>query len=99
GLGASGFRRRQASGFGVRASATHRLPLGGGGTNLEPMRPSGWILLTQISICCALGASAALYVHYLSPLDSGYCGPSSGCEAARRSGLGYFGSRYVSLPL
>lgn len=56
-------------------------------------------MLTQISICCALGASAALYVHYLSPLDSGYCGPSSGCEAARRSGLGYFGSRYVSLPL
>jgi protein-disulfide isomerase/uncharacterized membrane protein len=64
------------------------------------MRPSGWLLLTQLSIGVALVASAALYVHYLSPLDSGYCGPSSGCEAARRSGLGYFfGSRYVSLPL
>ncbi len=64
------------------------------------MRPSGWLFLTQLSICCALAASAALYVHYLSPLDSGYCGPSSGCEAARRSGIGYFfDSRYVSLPL
>jgi predicted DsbA family dithiol-disulfide isomerase len=64
------------------------------------MRPSGWLFLTQLSIGCALAASAALYVHYLSPLDSGYCGPSSGCEAARRSGLGYFfGSRYISLPL
>lgn len=63
------------------------------------MRPSGWLFLTQLSIGVALVASAALYVHYLSPLDSGYCGPSSGCEAARRSGLGYFGSRYVSLPL
>lgn len=64
------------------------------------MRPSGWLFLTQLSICCALAASAALYVHYLSPLDSGYCGPSSGCEAARRSGIGYFfDSRYISLPL
>lgn len=63
------------------------------------MRPSGWLFLTQLSIGVALAASAALYVHYLSPLDSGFCGPSSGCEAARRSGLGYFGSRYVSLPL
>jgi protein-disulfide isomerase len=64
------------------------------------MRPSGWLFLTRLSICCALAASAVLYVHYLSPLDSGFCGPSSGCEAARRSGIGYFfGSRYVSLPL
>jgi predicted DsbA family dithiol-disulfide isomerase len=64
------------------------------------MRRSGWLLLTQLSICVALAASAALYVHYLSPFDSGFCGPSSGCEAARRSGLGYFfGSPYISLPL
>ncbi|HTV23752.1 MAG TPA: thioredoxin domain-containing protein [Polyangiaceae bacterium] len=64
------------------------------------MRPSGWLFLTQLAIVVALAASAALYVHYMSPLDSGYCGPSSGCEAARRSGLGYFfGSRYISLPL
>lgn len=64
------------------------------------MRPSGWLLLTQLSIGVALAASAALYVHYLSPLDSGYCGPSSGCEAARRSGIGYFfDNRYLSLPL
>lgn len=64
------------------------------------MRPSGWLFLTQLSICCALGASAALYVHYLNPADSDFCGPASGCEAVRRSGLSYFfGSRFVSLPL
>jgi protein-disulfide isomerase len=64
------------------------------------MRRSAWLVITQLWICVALAASAALYVHYLSPLDSGYCGPSSGCEAARRSGFSYFfGSRYVSLPL
>jgi protein-disulfide isomerase len=62
------------------------------------MGRSGWLFITQLWICVALAASAALYVHYLNPLDSGYCGPSSGCEAARRSGLGYFGSRFVSLP-
>jgi protein-disulfide isomerase/uncharacterized membrane protein len=64
------------------------------------MGRSGWLFITQLWICVALAASAALYVHYLSPLDSGFCGPTSGCEAARRSGLGYFfGSRFVSLPL
>src|SRR5690606_9665166 len=61
---------------------------------------SRWLLLTQLSICVALATSSALYVHYLSPLDSGFCGPGSGCEAARQSGIGYFfGSRYLSLPL
>ncbi len=64
------------------------------------MRPWGWLLLTQLSICCALGVSAVLYVHYLNPADSDFCGPRSGCEAVRQSGLGYyFGSRFVSLPL
>lgn len=63
------------------------------------MRPSGWLFLTQLAICCALAGSAVLYVHYMSPLDSGFCGPSGGCEVARRSGIGYFGSRYVTLPL
>jgi protein-disulfide isomerase len=63
------------------------------------MRPSGWLFLTQLAICCALAASAVLYVHYMSPLDSGFCGPSGGCEAARRSGIGYYGSPYVTLPL
>lgn len=64
------------------------------------MRPSGWLLLSQLSICAALGASAALYVHYLNPADSDFCGPASGCEAVRRSGISYFfGSRFISLPL
>jgi uncharacterized membrane protein/predicted DsbA family dithiol-disulfide isomerase len=64
------------------------------------MARSAWLFITELWICVALAASAALYVHYLSPLDSGYCGPDSGCEAARRSGLGDpFGNRFVSLPL
>ncbi len=64
------------------------------------MRPSSWLFLTRTSICVALAASAALYVHYLDPADSGFCGLQSGCEAARRSGFSYFlGSRFVSLPL
>lgn len=64
------------------------------------MRPSGWLFLTQLSICCALALSAVLYVHYLNPADSDFCGLQSGCEAVRRSGLGYFfGNRYLSLPL
>jgi protein-disulfide isomerase/uncharacterized membrane protein len=63
------------------------------------MRPSGWLFLAQLSCCTALAASAVLYVHYLNPLDSGFCGPTSGCEAARRSGLAYFGSSAISLPL
>jgi predicted DsbA family dithiol-disulfide isomerase/uncharacterized membrane protein len=66
------------------------------------MRPSGWLFLAQLSICVALGASAVLYVHYLSPMDSGFCGPTGGCEAARRSALAYFGNPAtpsISLPL
>jgi predicted DsbA family dithiol-disulfide isomerase len=64
------------------------------------MRPSGWLFLTQLFICCALALSAVLIVHYLNPADSDFCGLQSGCEAVRQSGLGYFfGSRYLSLPL
>jgi protein-disulfide isomerase/uncharacterized membrane protein len=64
------------------------------------MRPSGWLFLAQLAICVALGASASLYVHYLDPADSDFCGLQSGCEAIRQSGLSYFlGSKYVSLPL
>jgi predicted DsbA family dithiol-disulfide isomerase/uncharacterized membrane protein len=44
-------------------------------------------------------ASSALYVHYLSPADSGFCGLHSGCEEVRRSALSYFKSRFLSMPL
>jgi uncharacterized membrane protein len=61
---------------------------------------SRWLLFTQLCIVAALAASAALYVHYLDPADSSFCGAHSGCEAVRRSGFSYFfGSRYLSLPL
>lgn len=60
-------------------------------------------MLAQLSACSALAGSAVLYVHYLNPLDSGFCGPTSGgCEAARRSALAYFGNPSnpsISLPL
>lgn len=58
-----------------------------------------WLPLYRI---CALGAilfSALLYLHYLSPVDSGFCGAGGGCETVRSSGISYFGSRYVNLPL
>src|SRR6185436_11010945 len=59
-----------------------------------------WLLGLQLCVCVALLASAALYVHYLDPADSDFCGLRSGCEAARTSGLSYFfGSPYISLPL
>jgi len=59
-----------------------------------------WLLGTQLCVCVALLASAALYVHYLNPADSDFCGLRSGCEAVRKSGLSYFfGSAYISLPL
>jgi protein-disulfide isomerase/uncharacterized membrane protein len=47
----------------------------------------------------ALAASAALFAHYLSPTDSGFCGgANSGCEVLRKSDLNqHFGS--VPLPL
>jgi protein-disulfide isomerase/uncharacterized membrane protein len=59
-----------------------------------------WLLGVQLCTCLALLASAALYVHYLDPADSDFCGLRSGCEAARRSPFSYFfGSPYLSLPL
>src|SRR6185295_10178174 len=62
--------------------------------------PRLWLLATQLCVCVALLGSAALYVHYLDPADSDFCGLRSGCEAARQSGLSYFfGSAYISLPL
>jgi predicted DsbA family dithiol-disulfide isomerase/uncharacterized membrane protein len=61
---------------------------------------SRWLLFTQFCIVTALAASSALYVHYLDPADSAFCGLRSGCEAVRRSGVSYFlGSRFLSLPL
>lgn len=63
------------------------------------MKASLFLLVTQVAICCALAASSALYVHYLDPVASEFCGLESGCEAVRRTPVAYFGSRFVSLPL
>lgn len=58
-----------------------------------------WLVLTRKAILVALLASAALYAQYLDPVGASFCGLHSGCEAVRRSGLGYFGSRFLSIPL
>lgn len=63
-----------------------------------PSRP--WLLGTQLWLCVALTASAMLYVHYLAPADSDFCGLRSGCEELRRSALSRsFGRGAFSLPL
>jgi predicted DsbA family dithiol-disulfide isomerase len=63
-----------------------------------PSRP--WLLGTQLALCVALTASAMLYVHYLAPADSDFCGLRSGCEELRRSDLSRsFGRGAFSLPL
>jgi protein-disulfide isomerase len=62
--------------------------------------PRLWLLGTQVSLCMALTASAMLYVHYLAPADSDFCGLRSGCEELRRSELSrFFGRGALSLPL
>jgi protein-disulfide isomerase len=60
--------------------------------------PTG-LVLCRVAVLVALLASSALYVHYLSPADSGLCGLHSGCEDVRRSALSYFQSRFLSMPL
>lgn len=57
------------------------------------------LVLCRAATLVAIVASAALYVHYLNPADSGFCGLHSGCEEVRRSALSYFQSRFVSMPL
>ncbi len=64
------------------------------------MRASSWLVLTQLCLAAALLASSALYVHYLDPAASDFCGLDSGCEAVRRSPLAYLlGSTHFSLPM
>lgn len=65
----------------------------------EDSRVPTWLVLCRVAVLVALLASSALYVHYLSPADSGFCGLHSGCEDVRRSGLSYFQSRFLSMPL
>jgi predicted DsbA family dithiol-disulfide isomerase/uncharacterized membrane protein len=57
------------------------------------------LVLCRVAVLIALLASVALYMHYLSPADSGFCGLHSGCEDVRRSNLSYFKSRFLSMPL
>ncbi len=58
-----------------------------------------WLSLHRAFILVAVTASALLFVHYLAPADSDFCGGASGCEAVRRSGFSYFGTPYLNTPL
>jgi protein-disulfide isomerase/uncharacterized membrane protein len=61
--------------------------------------PATWLVLCRASALVALAASAALYFQYLNPAQATFCGLNSGCEAVRKSGLSYFGSPLLSIPL
>jgi predicted DsbA family dithiol-disulfide isomerase/uncharacterized membrane protein len=63
------------------------------------MRPARWLLLTQLAICVAILASAALYVHYLDPVASDFCALDSGCESVRQSELSLLAEQLLPLPL
>jgi uncharacterized membrane protein/thiol-disulfide isomerase/thioredoxin len=57
------------------------------------------IVLLRLSALVALTASAALFMHYIDPVDASFCGAGSGCEEVRRSPFSYFGSPLINLPL
>jgi predicted DsbA family dithiol-disulfide isomerase/uncharacterized membrane protein len=66
---------------------------------VQSSRAPVWLVLCRSAVLVALLASSALYVHYLNPADSGFCGLHSGCEEVRRSALSYFQSQFLSMPL
>src|ERR1043165_5431603 len=64
--------------------------------------PATWLAFSRAAVLVAILSSVALYIHYLNPADSGFSGFAalhSGCEDVRRSGISYFGSPYLSMPL
>lgn len=69
------------------------------GAKIESSRAPVWLAVCRGAVLVALMASSALYVHYLNPANSGFCGLHSGCEEVRRSALSYFKSEFLSMPL
>jgi protein-disulfide isomerase len=57
------------------------------------------LIVWRSAVILALAASAALYMQYLEPGDAAFCGLKSGCEAVRKAGFSYWGSKYFSVPL
>jgi predicted DsbA family dithiol-disulfide isomerase/uncharacterized membrane protein len=57
------------------------------------------LLLLRLPALVALAASAALFMHYIDPVDASFCAAESGCEQVRRSPISYFGSPVLNLPL
>lgn len=55
--------------------------------------------LLRLSALVAMAASAALFMHYIDPVEASFCAAESGCEAVRRSPFSYFGSPVLNLPL
>lgn len=66
----------------------------------SPAKGSLWVVPCRAAVLVAIAGSAALYMQYLDPADAAFCGLKSGCEAVRKSRLGYFfGSPLLSMPL
>lgn len=63
------------------------------------MNSRHWLTILRVCTIAAVLTSAALLVHYLTPAESGFCGPRSGCEAVRTSTLGSFGNQYFNIPV
>jgi protein-disulfide isomerase/uncharacterized membrane protein len=57
------------------------------------------MVLLRLATLVALAASAALFVHYVDPVEASFCAAESGCEKVRRSAFSYFGTPLLNLPL
>lgn len=51
------------------------------------MKSRYWLLVLRVCSLLAVLVSAALFMHYVAPEESGFCGARSGCEAVRKSTL------------
>lgn len=59
-----------------------------------------WQSAYRAAVLLALLASSLLYIHYLAPAESDFCGGTSGCEAVRNASQSYFfGSTFINVPL
>src|SRR5690349_15112198 len=57
-----------------------------------------WMVLLRCAALLALGVSAALFVDYTTS-EAAFCGAGYGCEAVRKSGLGYLVVREQGIPV
>ena len=63
------------------------------------MQNAHFLFLARLAALTAIATSAALFLHYVNPVDGAFCGAESGCENVRRSPVAYFGAPFLNLPL